>query len=546
MGLIHQPCPDCGSSDALQINDNGTSYCHSCKKTVKPNDKAPDNYIKGKIKPIPDRGLTLATCKKYGYSCTEVNGRPVQTATYKDLKGSIKWQKVRYTDKKDFFINKLSSKTDPYLFGMHLFSPSGNRKLTITEGEIDCMSASQMFDNKYAFVSLPQGAQSAEKAVKFNIEWINQFDEIYIMFDTDEAGQTAALKAAEVLPVGKTKIVTLSMKDVNEMLKSGCQKQFIEDFYNAREYRPDGIVYGEELWETVSKEIERGIPYPFPTLSKFTYGVRPSELIIIGAGSGIGKTTYLTALEGFFAYDCKIKIGIIHLEQQVRDTCHYLMSYYAQKPIFRPDIELTADEKRRLFEKAIVNDRIYFYNAFGCKDFAVIKNIIRYLVIKQNCALVFLDHLSAFGSGVKAGGDVNQTMRNISSDVASLTRELNFTLIAVSHLRKSNGKSWENGEKPTLDDFEGSSDQIKWADFVLAISRNKNAEGDLKHLSYIHCLKDRYTGKADGLIIPIRFDSERYRMFEDIQTEEYINNKERERNANDYKPNQEEQTEFCV
>ena len=29
---IHQPCPDCGSSDALTINDDGSTKCHSCGK----------------------------------------------------------------------------------------------------------------------------------------------------------------------------------------------------------------------------------------------------------------------------------------------------------------------------------------------------------------------------------------------------------------------------------------------------------------------------------------------------------------------------------
>ena len=32
----HLPCDDCGSSDALQKNENGSSYCHSCGVYSKP------------------------------------------------------------------------------------------------------------------------------------------------------------------------------------------------------------------------------------------------------------------------------------------------------------------------------------------------------------------------------------------------------------------------------------------------------------------------------------------------------------------------------
>ena len=27
---LHQPCPDCGSSDALSVNDDGSAFCFSC------------------------------------------------------------------------------------------------------------------------------------------------------------------------------------------------------------------------------------------------------------------------------------------------------------------------------------------------------------------------------------------------------------------------------------------------------------------------------------------------------------------------------------
>lgn len=542
MGATHQPCPVCGSSDALQINDNGSTYCHSCNTytPVKAIKNLPKNYIKGKFSNISSRCLNKDTCKKYSYTVTEYNGKKAHVATYRNLKGEIKWQKIRYVDSKEFFINKLSGKSaEPLLYGMHLFA-GNKKKLTITEGEIDCLSVSQIFDNKYAIVSLPLGAGSAEKAIRHNIEFINQFEEIILMFDNDEAGKEALERAAELLPVGKVKIALLPLKDANAMLQADRSKEVVDAFYNAKDYRPDGIVYGDELWEEVKKPVEYGYPYPFQTLTEHTYGLRIPEYILIGAGTGIGKTTFITELEKYFAINCNLKVGILHLEQTIKETCLYIMSNYAELPLFRPDIKISEEDKKEYFEGAINNGNIFFYKAFGTKDFEIIKNIIRYLVIKQGCQIIFLDHISALGSGIKAGNDINQMMKNFSSELASLTKELNFTLIAVSHLRKSTGqKSWENGGMPTLDDFEGSSDIVKWANFVYTLSRNKNAQGEAKNILKIHCLKDRYTGKADGLIIPIKYNTETCALTELTNAEEFINDTE-----NGDSGNQEEQEEF--
>ena len=86
MRKIHQPCPDCSSSDALQLNDNGSSFCHSCSAYTKPDSdnysiEVPQNYeptakpsftaienmlTTRRYESIPNRGLTTATAKAYG------------------------------------------------------------------------------------------------------------------------------------------------------------------------------------------------------------------------------------------------------------------------------------------------------------------------------------------------------------------------------------------------------------------------------------------------------------------------------------------------
>jgi twinkle protein len=144
---------------------------------------------------------------------------------------------------------------------------------------------SQAFGNKYAAVSLPHGVKSAKKAVKRRYEWLEQWDNIVLMFDTDEPGKAAAAEVAEMLPPGKVKIATLPLKDANECLKAGKVEDIVKAFWNARPYRPDGIVMATDLRSVVTAELPMGLTYPWQGVNSLTRGMREGELVTITAGS---------------------------------------------------------------------------------------------------------------------------------------------------------------------------------------------------------------------------------------------------------------------
>ena len=96
-----QPCPDCGSSDALSIYDNGT-YCFSCKKSriaecmdlnyeVIEKPMTDISYVQDYPSvAMPERGITLEVAQKYGVKaeCSESTGMPEKYffPYYKDSK----------------------------------------------------------------------------------------------------------------------------------------------------------------------------------------------------------------------------------------------------------------------------------------------------------------------------------------------------------------------------------------------------------------------------------------------------------------------------
>lgn len=518
MSIAHQPCPDCGSSDALLINDDGSTKCFSCDAyhpasgdSSQNKASMPSSFIRGTAKAIPERNLKQETCKRYKYNTATYKGREVQVATYRDIKGKPIFQKIRFVDDKEFFI---IGKFKPILYGIHLFK-GNNKKIIITEGEIDCLSVSQVV-NGYPVVSIPNGASNAKLAIKENIEWLERFEEIVICFDMDEVGQNAAKECAALLSIGKVKIMSLPLKDPNEMLQNNRADELYKATWNALEYRPDGIVSGEALWEEIEKPVEYGLSYPFPKLTELTYGIRTSELIVFGAGTGMGKTEFFKEIEAHLLLKHKQNIGIIHLEEQTKETILGLMSKHSSIKFHLPTAEYTEEQKRKAFDETIGTDKVFIYDSFGTTDLETIKNTIRYMVKGKDCKYVFLDHITALGDGLEDGNNVNQYMRKVVSELANITRELDFTLFTISHLRKSDSKKpHEEGGRVHLDDLYGAAALKQWASYVFGLERNQQAQDEeVRHTTTLRCLKDRYTGLAAGQTIQIRYDKDTGKLYE--------------------------------
>ena len=520
MAVSHQPCADCGSSDALLINDDGSTKCFSCGAFHPSSDespqpekhsKIPSNFIKGVTKDITARNLTKETCKRYKYNIGTYLGKEVQIATYRDLEGNPCFQKIRFCDEKAFTI---VGKFKPLLYGMHLFK-GNNKKLIITEGEIDCLSISQVV-NGYPVVSIPNGANNAKEAIKHNLEWLEHFEEVVFCFDMDEAGQKAVKECAALLSIGKAKIMSLPLKDPSEMLKANRVEELYKATWNVVEYRPDGIVSGAELWDEIEKPVAYGFSYPWGTLTELTYGIRPAEMIVFGAGTGMGKTEFFKEIEAHLLLEHKQNIGIIHLEEQTRETVLGLMSKHSSIKFHLPNSEYTPEEKRKAFDETIGTNKVYIYDSFGTTDLETIKNTIRYMVKGKDCKFVFLDHITALGDGLEDGNNINQYMRKVVSELANITRELNFTLFTISHLRKPDTrKTHEEGGRVHLDDLYGAAALKQWSSYVFGLERNQQAKDEeIRHTTTLRCLKDRYTGVAAGQTFKIKYNKENGRLIE--------------------------------
>lgn len=495
--LAHQPCPDCGSHDALTVYDDGHTYCYSCEtyhrspqqearmtsSTMPKTALIPMSDMS--LAPLPKRMLTQATCSKFGYYTSNVHGRPAQIACYYDDDSRMIGQKIRFSDKTFEVRGHISNR----FYGQHLFQ-GGGKKLVITEGEIDTLSVSQVQQNKYPVVSLPNGAQSAAKVFRANFNWLESFEEVIVMFDMDDAGRKAVQAVSGMLSPKRLKIAWLPCKDANDCLTQGKADAIIKGIWDAKTYHPANIVNGTDLWDVLSTN-EEVTSYSLPwniDLTKMTDGLRKGELITVTAGTGIGKTTFVRQLAYHLGVACNVHVGMLMLEENVKRTANGLLGLHMQRPARNLVVN---DEYRKAFDT--IMSHFVFYEHFGSLEGDALLQAIRYMVTAEQVDFVILDHISIAISGLSIENERKAT-DVLMTKLRSLVEETGVGMIVVSHLRRTDGTPAEEGGALSLSHLRGSQAISQLSDGVWGLERNQQSEGKKKHLIRVRVLKNRYTG----------------------------------------------------
>lgn len=399
-------------------------------------------------------------------------------------------------------------------FGDHLFS--GGKYLAITEGEIDCLSVSQVFGNKYPVVSLPHGVGSAQKAVKNRWDWLLGFDTIVLMFDMDERGREAATTVADMLPPGRVKIASFPApyKDANEALLAGAADVIIRAFWDAKPFRPDGIVSISDIKEDLFKPVQEGAPWPWSELTRLTYGRRLGELYLFGAGVGVGKTDLFTECMAYDIATLSEPVGAIFLEQPVAETVQRVAGKLESKLFHIPGESWTPDEYREAIERLEKANRLWLFNHFGAKDWDTISGRIRYFSKALGIRHIYLDHLTALVANAE---DERRALDGLMADMASLAQDCGLVLHVISHLTTPDGRPHEEGGRVMEKHFTGSRAIARWAHYMIGLERNKQAEDEQERSTMtIRVLKDRYTGRASGCTFPLTYNKHTGRLTEAV------------------------------
>ena len=524
--LRHESCPECGSSDALAIYDNGGEHCfasgcdyHLFGDGEKPMTtqqqelpKAKPLSMGGTVAAIPQRRLSQETCARFGVTVEYSKTGEIIRHYYPYYKldtGEVSAAKSRDVKTKGFCSS--GDVTGVGFFGQQ--QCTNNKYLTITEGELDALAVYEMFNKQYDVVSLRSGANNASKEIKEQLEWLEGYENVVLCFDNDKAGDVAVDAVKDLFSPNKLKVCKLPLKDASDMLMANRVKDFTQAWWNAKVYRPDGIIAGTETWDKlVEKRQVKSIPYPWEGLNHITRGHRPYELVTITSGSGMGKSQFIREIEYDLLQRCEGNIGVLALEEDVARTSLGIMSVAANRPLHLEE-DTPVDKLRPYWEATLGTGRYYLFDHWGSTSTDNLLARVRYMAKALDCRYVVLDHLSIVVSSQESG-DERKAIDEIMTKLRTLVAETGISLFLVSHLKRSQGKAHEDGAQISLGELRGSQAIAQLSDIVIGMERDQqNTNEDIRNTTTVRVLKNRYTGET-GPACYLQYDRTTGRMQE--------------------------------
>lgn len=532
--LRHEPCPKCGSKDNLGRFSDGHGHCFGCghyehgEGTPKPTERTPKvtGLIPiGEAVALPARGLTQKTCERWSYTVTKLKGQTVQVANYRGPDGQVIFQQVRTKDKEFPVFGNFK---EAGLGGQHLCR-EGGRRIIITEGWIDAMSVDQVLDYKWQVVSLKGGAQGARKELAAQLQFLNSYEQIVLCFDMDDPGRKAVEDCISLFKPGKAFTVHLPRKDANEMLQEGQVGELVNALWSAKPYRPDGLVTVADVKQSVLVPLAKDLRWVWPGLDAATYGRRFGELVGLGAGTGVGKTTLM-----FQQVIDDLKnghgVGVFAFESAPKKTVRRLAGQLVGQVFHRPG-DWTMQELSDAVDLLEVTGELHLHDHWGSADWDNVKERIRFLRHHHGVRVFYIDHLTAFSTG---SDDERKLLEKLTGEVAGLCQELDAWIMFVSHLNTPDGTPHEEGGRVMIKHLKGSRAIGFWAYDIFGLERNQQdpEEGEVTTL---RILKNREMGNT-GMTFRLAYERATDRLLEAIDDHFSKPENDHDRRSKDYSP----------
>ena len=534
------PCPACGGSDPVSVNDNGSGFCFSCR-TYLPNystaevqqdddvetefeihrrNSKMNNSSTATFNELTDRKISLATAKKYGVKSTTLNGK-IDKHYYPYYNGhELSGTKIRKQNKEFAWTG---SPKEVGLFGENLFK-AGGKFITLTEGECDSMAAYELMGSKWPVVSIKSGAQGGIGDVKNSLEYLESFDSVVINFDNDKYGKEAAQAVAKLLTPKKAKIMTLPVdyKDANDMLRQGRHAAYVSAFWDAKIYTPSGVLNLSEQFKAYQKlrtEKKTAIPYPWRGLNKKLEGLRAGELVTLTGGTGLGKSSVTREIEHWLIENTEDNVGVVALEENWSRTAEGIMAVEANAKLHLDSVksQYTEEQLDECFKKVFMGEnegRVWIHAHHGVNNLEDIFSKLRYMIIGLDCKWIVVDHLHMLVLSTLEN-DERKAIDQIMHRLRTMVEETGCGMILVSHLRRVDGnRGHENGIETGLNHLRGSQSIAQLSDCVISLERNQQSDDEIEaSTTKVRVLKSRYTGDV-GVATNLLYDGATGRLRE--------------------------------
>jgi replicative DNA helicase len=235
-----------------------------------------------------------------------------------------------------------------------------------------------------------------------------------------------------------------------------------------------GRVYQEIKDRADSKAAVTGLETGFKDLDKLTAGLHPSDLIIVAARPGLGKTSLCLNIATHAAIREKKSVGIFSLEMSEDQLVKRFLSSEARIDQSRISTGfLNKDDWRRIEQVRgdIADAKIHIDDTVNV-PITELRTKARRLSLEKGLDLLIIDYLQLMsGSGTNRYENRTQEIAQISRGLKGIAKELNIPVIAVSQLSRAVESRRGDDKRPKLSDLRESGSIEQDADIVMFIYR---------------------------------------------------------------------------
>jgi replicative DNA helicase len=252
-----------------------------------------------------------------------------------------------------------------------------------------------------------------------------------------------------------------------------AEEKIKPSYYTMSEMAKESMREIEQLFE--KKELITGVPSGYRDLDQLTSGFQNSDMIVVAARPGMGKTAFCLNVAQNAAIRHKTPVAIFSLEMSRQQLALRMICSDARVNSQRLRRGyLAQDEMNRIVASVgRLSDAPIFIDDSGSLSALELRAKARRLRKDKHIGLLVIDYLQLMrGTSTRSSADNRvQEISEISRSLKALAKELNIPVIAISQLNR--GVENRNDKRPQIADLRESGAIEQDSDLILFIYREE-------------------------------------------------------------------------
>lgn len=269
-----------------------------------------------------------------------------------------------------------------------------------------------------------------------------------------------------------------------------AQKRMISDFVPLKKIVTSAFEKIEDLY--ARKAHVTGIPTGYRDFDNYTAGFQPSNLIVVAARPGMGKTAWCLNIAQYVTTKEKKPVGIFSLEMSKSELAQRLLCSEARIDAMRLRTGFLEENDWPRLTRAmnILCDAPIFIDDSPNLSVMEMRSKARRLKSKSGIELLIIDYIQLIKGSSKIENR-NQEISEISRQLKGLSKELDIPIVTISQLSREVEKRQD--KRPMLSDLRESGAIEQEADMVIFIYRDEyyNPHSEKKNKAEIIIAKQR-------------------------------------------------------